>query len=138
MADLLDTLLPALIGMIGIVTGALITSWLSTNANQSEKQREIMREISSSSTVCLGRLLKIEMARETNAETIINDEMWHLGSDSDRYLNAISKTPDLAESEIQIYQRLARLLVGEVKMNEIDNHIGNLINDLRNQVFHIG
>jgi len=128
-----STLLYSLIlALSGVVVGWL----LQLLTSEYKERREIHRSVSMAAAACLGRLKKMLMAKQKGNNRIFDDEMHHLGHDSDRYLQAVSRRSKIKMDEMQIYERLSGLLIGVEKEELIVDQITNLMEDVRGMIIY--
>ena len=128
-----STLLYSLIlALSGVVVGWL----LQLLTSEIRERREIRRSVSMAAAGCLGRLKKMQMASQKGNDQIFNDEIHHLGHDSDRYLQALSRRSKIKQNEMKIYEGLSELLVGMEKEEMIVDQLSKLVDEVKELIIY--
>ena len=128
-----STLLNSLIfALSGVVVGWL----LQLLTSEIKERREIHRSVSMAAAAIFGRLKKMLMAKQKGDNQIFNDEKYHLGQDSDRFLQAISRRSKIKLGEMEIYEELSALLIGVEPEEFIVDRITKLIEDVKQLIIY--
>ena len=128
-----STLIYSLIlALSGVVAGWL----LQLLTSEIQERREVRRSASMAAATCLGRLKKMLMAKQNGDNRIFDDEKHHLGHDSDRFLQALSRRSKIKQSEMKIYEELCKLLIGVEKEEVIIDQITALIDDVKELIIY--
>ena len=125
-----DTILAAVIGALAVALGTVLNQVLNIWSDAKVKTADIQREVSTSASICLGRLVKMRMALERSETEIFDQEKYYFGSDTDRYLKAIASRKKLLDNERDIYEQMSLLLVGSIPLVEAPDHLESLITAL--------
>jgi hypothetical protein len=121
-----------LIGSLALTLAGVLTGWLlQMLSSEWRERREVRRSASTAAATCLGRLKKMQIARDHSRDQVFADERAFLGSDADRFLQAVSRRQAINRGEISIFERMGALLVGVPTEDEIDDYITALIEDLQ-------
>ena len=111
-----------------LTLSGVVAGWtLQILTSEIKERREIRRSVSMTAATCLGRLKKMQMARQNSDDQVFMDEKKHLGQDSDRFLQASSRRSKIDQKEMSIYDDLCVLLIGVPKEEAIDDQISSLI-----------
>lgn len=128
-----STLLYSLIlALSGVVVGWL----LQLLTSEIKERREIHRSVSMAAAAIFGRLMKMLMAKQKGDNQIFNDEKYHLGQDSDRFLQAISRRSKIKQGEMKIYEELSALLIGVEPEEFIVDQIIKLVEDVKQLIIY--
>jgi hypothetical protein len=128
-----STLLNSLIfALSGVVVGWL----LQLLTSEIKERREIHRSVSMAAAAIFGRLKKMLMAKQKGDNQIFNDEKYHLGQDSDRFLQALSRRNKIKQGEMKIYEELSALLIGIEPEEYIVDQITKLIEDVKQLIIY--
>jgi len=117
-----------------IVAGVIVSLFSAiTGASTSEirglidYRRTTLRNLAFSKVRTLDRLSKIRTAVEMNIPNTVDDELWHLGGELDRYLSALSglRGPRELTFEWQTYEKLQTIIMTH-DFTELDSVIDRL------------
>ena len=125
-----DTIFAAVIGALAVALGTVLNQVLNIWSDARVKTADIQREISTSASICLGRLVKMRMTLERGETEVFDREKYYFGSDTDRYLKAIASRKKLLDNERDIYEQMSVVLVGSIPPGEVSDHLETLISSL--------
>ena len=125
-----------LFSLILTLAGVVIGWFLQVITTEIRERREIRRSVSTAAAACLARLKKMQIARENSKNQVFLDEKSHLGHDSDKFLQALSRRSKIENDELKIYENIAELLIGVPKEDYINEHISKLIKSLQELIIY--
>jgi hypothetical protein len=108
----------------------------ASTTSEIKERREIHRSVSMAAAAIFGRLKKMLMAKQKGDNQIYNDEKYHLGQDSDRFLQALSRRNKIKQGEMKIYEELSALLIGIEPEEYIVDQITKLIEDVKQLIIY--
>lgn len=76
----------------------------------------------------------MQIARQHSNNQVFLDEKAHLGYDSDRFLQALSRRRRIRTKEMSIYENMGALLIGVPKEDALDGHISMFIVDVQEMI----
>ena len=135
-----NEIVAALIGVVGVVVGGLVTT---VGASLAARGR-LRRELDAAALLCLARLEKIRQARAHSQAQVEQDERWHLGSDLNRYVASIAAAGPSPDRELHwnTYVSMVPLALGakfgDDKLDDVILRLGQALERLRGRVSVLG
>ena len=100
--------------------------WALTETTKTiSEKRKAVRDLKTAAFVCLDRLLKIQNASLRGDKKKVDEEIYYLGSDLDRYRDRIAASPKMRKSHGAMYRRMRTFLL-EHDLSVLDATIRDL------------
>lgn len=112
--------------MIGALSGVLI-QWLMENLSRFfTNRRKASCDLKENAFIALDRLSKINVAHRKRARKILNDEIYRLGPDLDRWRDCIARAPGKNGKHWQLYKRIRDEILLSHNLSNIQTLVGEL------------
>ncbi|MDA0365989.1 MAG: hypothetical protein O3B31_05980 [Chloroflexi bacterium] len=111
--DVIVDVLTPFIGLIGVGFGFIGSWWLTERSQSRLRKQQSENEVRTASSICLGRIFKMQTALTANAPAIFTNEQYLLGGDTDRFLLAVSSRPSFLRDEYGVFQKMTGVLFAQ-------------------------
>jgi hypothetical protein len=120
-------LLTGLLGVFGVVIGAIVAWWLPYRSLRKQRAKDVEQDIITYTILCYNRISKMRLSTKEigkNGSTYENEKSL-LGGDSNKYIYALSKKPNVTESDFVIIKWMNEILTSSVE-GSIQEHLKKL------------
>lgn len=114
----------AWLGLIGVIAGVIVSWSLNLATKIISDRRKAIHDLKASAFVCLDRLLKIQNAKDRQQ---MDNEIYLLGGDLDRYRDCIANSPKMRKDHWTIYRKMMNVLLKH-DLSELEEIITDLEN----------